>query len=122
MQTTYEYYRLRYGGRFNPYNRGVFLNIKEILFSQIPPKNDFRAQVIVRSSTFTPLYSRRHELGPGMAKMVDTEMGLKRRPVDGKDLEEIQCQFRGDHRRSGEVSTIDIDRIKTEENHVIGVE
>lgn len=114
MQTAYEYYQSRYGGKFNPYNRGVFLNIKEIFFSQIPPKNDFRAQVIVRSSTYTPLYSTRHELGPGMAKMVDTEMGLKR-SVDGKDLEEIQCQLRDDRRCSGEVLTIDMEALAARE-------
>ncbi|GMH20238.1 hypothetical protein Nepgr_022079 [Nepenthes gracilis] len=47
-QTTYENFRYRYEKKDNPYNKGVFGNIKEIFFSTIPPSlNDFRASVFI---------------------------------------------------------------------------
>lgn len=46
MQTTYENFRYRYDRKENPYNRGTIKNLKEVLFSKIPPSMvNFRAYV-----------------------------------------------------------------------------
>ncbi|XP_022888012.1 probable protein S-acyltransferase 3 [Olea europaea var. sylvestris] len=45
-QTTYENFRYRYDRKENPYNRGTIKNLKEVLFSKIPPSMvNFRAYV-----------------------------------------------------------------------------
>ncbi|EFJ11867.1 hypothetical protein SELMODRAFT_13217, partial [Selaginella moellendorffii] len=45
-QTTYENFRYRYDNKVNPYNRGVFHNLYEILCSPVPKSfNVFRARV-----------------------------------------------------------------------------
>lgn len=51
-QTTYENFRYRYEGKFNPYNRGAARNLVEIFLSPIPAsKNDFRQMVVVDPDT-----------------------------------------------------------------------
>lgn len=45
-QTTYENFRYRYERRMNPFNHGCASNIKDVLFSKIPPsQHKFRAFV-----------------------------------------------------------------------------
>ncbi|XP_071692174.1 probable protein S-acyltransferase 7 [Rutidosis leptorrhynchoides] len=45
-QSTYENFRYRYDRTENPYNRGIFRNLKEVFWNSIPPsKNNFRAFV-----------------------------------------------------------------------------
>ncbi|XP_024995496.1 probable protein S-acyltransferase 7 [Cynara cardunculus var. scolymus] len=45
-QTTYENFRYRYERRMNPYNHGCASNIKDVLFSKIPPsQHKFRSFV-----------------------------------------------------------------------------
>lgn len=46
LQTAYENYRQRYVGRRNPYDKGIFGNIKEVLLVPMPPSNvDFQAEI-----------------------------------------------------------------------------
>lgn len=61
LQTTHENFRCHDSNKENPYNEGIVKNIKEILFSKIPPSlNDFRAlvqedQVTVVETKFLPI-------------------------------------------------------------------
>ncbi|KAL4571778.1 hypothetical protein LXL04_018543 [Taraxacum kok-saghyz] len=46
-QTTYENFRYRYEKKKNPFNEGLFKNLKDIFFSKLPPPIDFRELVTV---------------------------------------------------------------------------
>lgn len=147
MQTTYENFRYRYDGKFNPYNRGWVQNTLEIFFTRIPrSKNHFRARVTEDSSTFDPSLSVQPVLSPDMAKTsFDMEMGGKRQAVAAEEFEDIQnqiglerCRTQPEHKNCGEKGNWEItpdiqalaaefemehgfaNRDKTHGNHLIG--
>ncbi|XP_062104670.1 probable protein S-acyltransferase 5 [Humulus lupulus] len=60
-QTAYENFRQRFVGSKSPYDKGVYGNIKEILFVGMPPSRvDFRAEVTSRS--WHPTAATSHEV------------------------------------------------------------
>ncbi|KAK9122554.1 hypothetical protein Sjap_012156 [Stephania japonica] len=47
LMTTYENFRYQYDKKDNPYNKGLFRNIRQLFFSKIPPSfNKFRGWVV----------------------------------------------------------------------------
>ncbi|ONM34968.1 putative protein S-acyltransferase 7 [Zea mays] len=76
-QTTYENFRYRYDQRANPYNRGIMVNIKQILFTTIPPsKNNFCGRV-QQEHGLRPRPTNGF-MSPNMGRAVgDIEMGRK---------------------------------------------
>ncbi|KAK6944508.1 Palmitoyltransferase, DHHC domain [Dillenia turbinata] len=90
-QTTYENFRYRYDKKENPFNRGIVNNLREVLFSKIPPSlNDFRALVQeddhVVEATVPP------DLGEDAVfpkEKIDIEMGNKTSEGSGFSLPEM---------------------------------
>ncbi|GAB4843997.1 hypothetical protein Ancab_013961 [Ancistrocladus abbreviatus] len=77
-QTTYENFRHRYDRKENPYNKGVLCNIKETLFSKIPPSlNNFRATVLTEDPV--PIDSTIPNLAQDVSpkEKIDIEAGTK---------------------------------------------
>lgn len=79
----------------NPYNRGCFQNVKEILFSGVPKSmNNFRAKVKEDSTRFAASHSMGRAISPDVPKTsYDLEVGAKRHTVAAEELEDIQSQF-----------------------------
>lgn len=76
-QTTYENFRYHYAKKDNPYNKGAFRNIAEILFSKIPPSlNNFRE--FVAKDEYMVVRSVTPNFGDGndsSKEKIDAEMG-----------------------------------------------
>lgn len=91
MQTTYENFRYRYDSKVNPYNRGVWLNFREIFFTTIEKsKNNFRAKVELEPTSGQMLHSQvpgsdmtASRTGKASA---DLEMGKPSWPVPAEEV------------------------------------
>ncbi|XP_019187729.1 PREDICTED: probable protein S-acyltransferase 4 isoform X2 [Ipomoea nil] len=90
-QTTYENFRYRYDKKDNPYNKGMLQNIKEILFSKIPPPlNDFRATVHEEALAVVEPKSPNVEGNDDSSKeKIDIELGSRFAEENGISLPEI---------------------------------
>ncbi|XP_031101650.1 probable protein S-acyltransferase 1 [Ipomoea triloba] len=90
-QTTYENFRYRYDKKDNPYNKGMLKNIKEILFSKIPPSlNDFRVTVHEEELSVVEPRSPNVEGNDGSSKeKIDIELGTRFAEESGLSLPEI---------------------------------
>ncbi|KAL3819654.1 hypothetical protein ACJIZ3_005559 [Penstemon smallii] len=88
-QTTYENFRYRYDKKENPYNQGMFKNLKEVFFSRtVPSLVNFREWVIEEDDTIVESITKK--FGGENIKMngkIDLEHGIVGK--DGKPLPDI---------------------------------
>jgi palmitoyltransferase ZDHHC9/14/18 len=81
FQTTYENFRYRYDKKENPYNKGIFKNIREVFFSKMPPAlNNFRSWVTEETQEMVPVTPHTAAAINNVAtkEKLDIEMGYKR--------------------------------------------
>uniref|UniRef100_A0A803Q461 S-acyltransferase n=1 Tax=Cannabis sativa TaxID=3483 RepID=A0A803Q461_CANSA len=85
-QTTYENFRYRYDKKKNPFNKGIFGNLKEVMCTRIPPSMiNFRAWVTEEDDALSESVTTTSEREFADSSK-DIETGNKFNKDDGKEL------------------------------------
>ncbi|KAM6547774.1 hypothetical protein CsatB_019450 [Cannabis sativa] len=85
-QTTYENFRYRYDKKKNPFNKGIFGNLKEVMCTRIPPSMiNFRAWATEEDDALSESVTTTSER-EFTESLKDIETGNKFNKDDGKEL------------------------------------